>query len=339
MEILEGSAFLKSDLPSPVVTIGNFDGVHIGHQRIFQIVTGRAKELGGRSLCYTFQPHPQRVIAPDRCPPLLVTRRKKLELIAGQGIDIIVIEPFTSSFAQQTAAEFMSSILYSRLHPREVYVGHDFHFGKGREASFATLQESGENLGFRVSVIEEVMADSAEVSSSRIRRLIAEGKVEQASVLLGRAFSLEGPVIPGAARGRELGFATANLEVENEILPPDGVYAVFGRIAEPVRPSTKRSDGRPAAAPGPAQGRGVLAPGVANIGFAPTFGRRARTVEIHFLDWDRDQYGAHLEVLFLARLREERKFENREALVAQIRKDIEAARGVHSAQGWRVGQE
>ncbi len=336
MEIIEGSAFLKSDLASPIVTIGNFDGVHIGHQEIFRIVSARARELGGTSICYTFHPHPQKVISPDRCPPLLVTLRKKLELIAREGIDITVIERFTFRFAQQTAQEFMSNILQARIHPREVYVGHDFHFGKGREASFATLEETGGKLGFRVSVIEEVLAEGTEVSSSRIRRLIAEGKIEYASALLGRAFSLEGPVVPGAARGKELGFATANLEVENEILPPDGVYAVFGRIVGPNAPS---AEGTATSASVRPQARAALAPGVANIGFAPTFGRRTRTVEIHFLDWEGDHYGERLEVLMLARLREEKKFASRGALVEQIRKDIESARNVHEAQGWRVGIE
>jgi riboflavin kinase/FMN adenylyltransferase len=230
----------------------------------------------------------------------------------------------------------MSNILQARIQPREVYVGHDFHFGKGREASFGTLEETGGKLGFQVSVIEEVLAEGTEVSSSRIRGLIAEGKIEHASALLGRAFSLEGPVVPGAARGKELGFATANLAVENQILPPDGVYAVFGRIAGPGTPSAEETAPSPSVRP---QARAALSPGVANIGFAPTFGRRTRTVEIHFLDWDRDHYGERLEVLMLARLREERKFSDRGALAAQIRKDIQSARNVHEAQGWRVGLE
>ena len=136
MKICEGSSTISADLRSPVVTIGNFDGVHIGHQRIFQVVTARARDLDGTSVCYTFRPHPQKVLAPDRCPPLLVTHRKKLRLIEQSGIDFLVIEPFTPSFSQQTAAQFMKNVLYDLIRPVEVYVGHDFHFGKGREASF-----------------------------------------------------------------------------------------------------------------------------------------------------------------------------------------------------------
>jgi riboflavin kinase/FMN adenylyltransferase len=319
MEIVHGSANFPPGLPSPVVTIGNFDGVHVGHQKIFRTVIDRARALGGTSVCYTFDPHPQRVLAPDRCPPLIVTPRKKLALIGAEGIAITVVEAFTQAFSRQGAEEFIRHILFGRLHPVEVYVGHDFHFGKGREASFATLEDLGARLRLRVEVIEEVTIDGAEVSSSRIRRLVAAGQVEEAARLLGRAFTLEGLVEPGAGRGRAMGIATANLAIENELLPADGVYAIFGRLGE---------EGATAA-------EGVLIPGVANIGFAPSFGGTRRTVEAHLLDVDRDLYGLPLEILLLARLRDERKFPDAGSLVAQIRKDIEAARRVHAAHGRR----
>jgi len=319
MEIVHGSAQLPSGLPSPIVTIGNFDGVHIGHQKIFRTVIARARALGGTSICYTFDPHPQRVLAPDRRVPLIVTPRKKLALIGAEGIAITVLEPFTHEFSRQSAEEFIRNVLFDRLRPVEVYVGHDFHFGKGREASFATLAEVGARLRLRVEVIEEVTIDGAEVSSSRIRRLVSAGRVEEAARLLGRAFTLEGRVERGAGRGRGIGIATANLAVENELLPADGVYAIFGRIGEA----------------GAAAAEGALIPGVANIGFAPSFGGTRRAVEAHLFDVDRDLYGLPLEILLLARLRDERKFPDPGALVAQIRKDIEAARRVHAAQGLR----
>lgn len=334
MEIVEGSGSLRSPLRSPIVTIGNFDGVHLGHQKIFQTVTSRAHEVGGRSVCYTFEPHPQRIIAPDYCPPLLLTRRKKVELIAKAGIDVLIFEPFTREFSQQTAEEFLTGVLKGRLGPREVYVGHDFHFGKGRAASFANLQAMGEKLGFRVHVIEEVLADGEEVSSSRIRRLVAEGEVEEAAKLLGRGFTVEGKVIAGTSRGKSLGFATANVEVENEIMPADGVYAVFGRFGSPPEGEGREAGG---AAPVDPLAGGRLLAGVANIGFAPTFGPRRRILEVHFLeDVKGERYGRHVEVLFLARLREERKFPDGAALAAQIRRDVEAARRVHAENEWRA---
>lgn len=336
MEIVEGSASISHSLRSPIVTIGNFDGVHVGHQKIFQTVTRRAREVGGLSVCYTFEPHPQRIIAPDYCPPLLVTRRKKIELIARQGIEVLIVEPFTRAFSQQSAEQFMTDVLHARLGPREVYVGHDFHFGKGRAASFASLQSMGEKLGFGVHVIEEVLSEGEEVSSSRIRRLVAEGRVEEAAKLLGRAYTVEGKVVAGAARGESLGFATANIEVENELMPADGVYAVFGRLGECPERDPRKVAG--AAQADPLAGKRLLA-GVANIGFAPTFGERQRKLEVHFLDVEGDQYGSFVEALFLARLREERKFPDAAALVAQIRADVEAARRVHAENDWRARSE
>ncbi|OGP84015.1 MAG: riboflavin biosynthesis protein RibF [Deltaproteobacteria bacterium RBG_13_65_10] len=329
MEIVYGSKSFPSGLPSPVLTIGNFDGVHIGHQRIFRTVGEHARQLGGTSVCYTFDPHPQKILAPDRCPPLLVTPRKKLELIAREGIDVTLVERFTLAFSQQTAADFIRDILVERIRPVEVYVGHDFHFGKGREASFAALEEMGVRFGFRVTVIEEVRVGTDEVSSSLIRRLVADGRVEDAARLLGHAFTLEGRVVEGAGRGRGLGFATANLDVENEVKPADGVYAVFGRLRAGVEPGAGAAAAR----------EGNLTPGVANVGVVPTFGEKKRSVEVHLLDFDRDLYDDLVEVLFLARLREERKFSGPTALAAQIRKDVEQARAIHAANGWRVGKE
>ncbi len=313
MEIVRGSAQVPPGLPSPVVTIGNFDGVHIGHQKIFRTVIARARALGGTSLCYTFDPHPQRVLAPARCQPLNVTLRQKLALIAAEGMAVTVVEPFTPAFSRQSAEQFIRDVLYRRMRPVEVYVGHDFHFGKGREASFATLEDLGARLSFRVEVIDEVTLDGGEVSSSRIRRLVAAGQVEEAARLLGRPFMLEGRVERGAGRGRGMGIATANVAVENELLPADGVYAIFARLGEA------------AGAP-----EGALIPGVANIGFAPSFGGDRRTVEAHLFDVDRDLYDLPIEVRLLARLRDERKFPDTDSLVAQIRRDIEAARRIHA---------
>jgi riboflavin kinase/FMN adenylyltransferase len=321
MEIVHGSAHFPPGFASPVVTIGNFDGVHIGHQKIFRTVIARSLAVGGTSVCYTFDPHPQRVLAPERCPPLIVTLSQKLALIAAEGIAVTAVEPFTTEFSRQSAEQFIRDVLYGRLRPVEVYVGHDFHFGKGREASFARLEDLGARLSFRVQVIDEVTLDGAEVSSSRIRRLVAAGQLEEAERLLGRAFTLEGRVERGAGRGRGLGIATANVAVQNELLPADGVYAIFGRIGE----AAGSSPGAP----------GLLIPGVANIGFAPSFGGTRRTVEAHLFDVDRDLYGLSIEIQLLARLRDERKFPDAESLVAQIRSDIEAARQVHAAHAHR----
>ncbi|OGP18111.1 MAG: riboflavin biosynthesis protein RibF [Deltaproteobacteria bacterium GWC2_55_46] len=283
-----------------VVTLGNFDGVHLGHRKIIGKVRERAGRLGCLSAVYTFEPHPLKVVAPLRSPPLIIDTAKKAELVGALGIDYMVIARFTKEFASKHPREFVEEEI-KPLGAVEVWVGHDFSFGRGKAGTVDYLKKLGSELGFSVHVISAYMLGGEVVSSSRIRRLVSEGKVGEAARLLGCPFSIKGRVVRGKAIGKEIGFPTANLFVESELVPAGGVYAAFATVG----------------------GRRLKA--VLNIGTAPTFGGKKRCVEVHILGFRDDIYGKKVEVEFIRRLRGERAFASREALVRQIRKD--AARG------------
>jgi riboflavin kinase/FMN adenylyltransferase len=286
-----------------VVTIGNFDGVHLGHRAILNRVCHRARELDGQAVAITFDPHPLKVLRPELHLPLLTTPAQKLELLAAAGLEAVVVLPFTPAFAALPARDFVAQYFCERLRVREVVVGHDYSFGRGREGNIDLLKEMGRDHGFTVQVVWAVEVDGAVVSSSLIRALLCLGKVAEAAHLLGRPYATVGEVVPGKGRGaRLLQVPTANLRPENELLPATGIYAVRVR-----------------------RGPDTL-PGVANIGTCPTFDNSELSLEVHLLDFSGDLYGENLEVEFVARLREERRFPSFEALAAQIQADIAAAR-------------
>lgn len=290
--------------PAPVLTLGNFDGVHLGHQAILRRLVETAHSVGGSAVALTFQPHPTAVLAPARAPRLITDWRTRVHLIAAMGVDAIVVQHFTRAFAAISADDFVRRFLVDGLGVRAVVVGHRVSFGHGRAGGAETLRQLGARCGFAVEVIGPVEASGMLVSSSAVRQAISEGEFERARLLLGRTPSVAGRVIHGHHRGHALGFPTANLRIADLALPPDGVYAVR------------------------ALARGVPREGVANLGFNPTFEQHERSLEVHLFDLDENLYGQRIEVRFVRRLRGETRFPNVQALAAQIARDAAAARQV-----------
>jgi riboflavin kinase/FMN adenylyltransferase len=305
VKVIDGTDNIHERFPYPVLTIGNFDGVHLGHQAIFRMLIERAREKQGTSIVFTFIPHPLRVIAPERAPKLITTYKDKFQLIENAGIDIILCTNFTKEFANIPAEDFVTNFLCKILGIKEILIGSNYLFGKGRKGSPELLKELGKECGFSVTVVDEIKINNSVPSSSGIRTLIAKGKVDAASILLGRAYSVEGIVIEGAKRGKNiLNIPTANLLTANELLPKDGVYAVTVEV----------------------NGKKYL--GATNIGFNPTFGDKKFSFETHILDFNGELPGKTMKVSFIRRIRDEMKFANAEALAEQLRKDIENIRNV-----------
>jgi riboflavin kinase/FMN adenylyltransferase len=310
LEVVHGTAELRRALVRPVLTIGNFDGLHVGHRAILEIVTGRARALGGEAVVYTFEPHPRKVLQPDRAPKLLTTLSQKLEILEGLGVDVTILEPFDRDFAGVPPEEFVREYIHQRIGPVEVYVGYDFHYGRDREGSMRLLTETGPRLGFSVTIIPEVAVGDLDVNSTRIRELLGSGEVNEVRELLGRPFSVRGTVIEGDRRGRSLGFPTANLRPENELLPQNGVYAGMLRILDEKSGGTR-----------------ALLPAVTNVGTRPTFDdTQGLLAEAHVIDFDGDLYGRTIELGFEHRLRGERRFDGVEELKQQITRDVKQAR-------------
>jgi riboflavin kinase/FMN adenylyltransferase len=310
LRTIAGSEAIGQPLTRPVLTVGNFDGVHLGHRAIIDTVVQRAQALDGTAIVYTFDPHPRRILSPQSSPNLLATLDQKIELLEKAGVDVLIVEPFSLEFAKMPAEDFIRQNIHARIAPLEVYVGYDFHFGRDRKGSMRMLTEIGPLLGFSVTIIPEVTMEQGDVNSTRIRELLGEGRVETANAMLGRPYAVRGAVIRGDARGRELGFPTANLDPENEILPAHGVYA--GRVLF-------LDEGEPA--------RESVWPAVANVGTRPTFHAGGRVLaEAHLIDFDGDLYGRRMELAFVHRLRAERRFDGVDALRAQIRADVLEAR-------------
>jgi len=310
LELVRGTGALSRRIECPVLTIGNFDGVHLGHRSILDTVVARARSLGGESVLFTFDPHPRKILQPERAPSLLTTLEQKVELLEASGIDILIVEPFDLEFARTTPENFVREFIHRRIAPREVYVGYDFHFGKDREGSMRLLAETGPKLGFSVTIIPEITVTERSVNSTRIRSLLSAGQVEEARELLGRPFSVRGRVIEGMKRGREMGFPTANLAPENEILPNPGVYVCSVRFLDEGDPE-----------------KGKVYPAVTNLGYRPTFDdQRDLVAESHLLDFSGDLYGRKIDLAFLGLLRAEQKFESVDALRAQIGRDVDSLR-------------
>jgi riboflavin kinase/FMN adenylyltransferase len=284
-------------LVHPVIALGNFDGLHRGHLKIIERVKRGAAEHGGTPMAMTFDPHPPRVVRPDKAPPLLMTKAQRIEALHRAGVQCVAVVRFTKELSQWDADTFVRKVLVDWLHVSEVWVGANFLFGHERTGTFSVLRGLGQSYGFRADKIDPVRYKDFVVSSTRIRRLVAEARMDEAAALLGRAYYLDGTIVEGKRRGRELGFPTANLETQNELLPPNGVYATIMTID------------------------GVVHGGVTNIGMRPTFGETTPTIETHVLDYSGDLYGQTVRLAFVQRLRDERRFEDVDALRAQIDAD------------------
>jgi len=287
----------------PVLALGNFDGVHRGHRKILERVRRVAGERGATSVVMTFDPHPPRVVRPDKAPPLLMTKPQKLEAIADAGVQGAAIVRFSAELSHWDPETFVRAVLVDWLHVGEVWVGANFLFGHDRSGNFSMLRVLGGRYGFKAEKIDPVRYKDFVVSSTRVRRLVSEGRVDEAGALLGHQYCVDGVVMRGDQRGRTLGFPTANLCSENELLPPHGVYATTARVGHIVFPS------------------------VTNVGTRPTVDQSGRTViETHVFDLDRDLYGQSVRIGFVQRLRDERAFESLDALRAQIDADCRRAR-------------
>ena len=294
---------LIGPLRNPVLTIGNFDGVHKGHLALFDKVMERAKAINGQSVVMTFDPHPIKVMNPGNGPPLITPIEQKLELISKAGIDVIICLAFTPEFASMSAEDFVQDILMDRLGVREIVVGYDYTFGHMRQGDVSLLREMGDRLGFRVHLTGPIHLDDAVVSSTSIRELVQQGNLVDAKKFLGRDYQICGTVVKGKGRGgRLLGFPTANLKPVDELIPRRGVYAVTVRVDD----------------------KNYC--GVANIGYNPTFGDDALSVETHLLDFSENIVGRMIKVKFIQRLRDEKTFGDVKELSDRITQDIEQAR-------------
>lgn len=287
----------------PVLALGNFDGLHRGHLKIIERVGRVAAERGATSVVMTFDPHPPRVVRPDKAPPLLMTTAQRLEALERAGVEGVAVVRFTRELSQWDPETFVRTVLVEWLRVSEVWVGANFLFGHDRAGNFSLLRSLGTRYNFRAEKIDPVRYKDFVVSSTRIRRLISEGRVDEAGALLGHPYTIDGTVIEGDKRGRQIGFPTANLATENELVPPNGVYATAVRLD------------------------GVIYPSVTNVGVRPTFGGGGGTViETHLLDLDRDLYGRTLRLGFVQRVRDERRFDGVDLLKAQIGADVQKAR-------------
>lgn len=298
-----------------VVTVGTFDGVHRGHWAVLQEIRRRARATDRRSVLVTFDPHPLRIVRPQHAPPLLTTPVEKKEILAESGLDYAVFISFTETLSRYEPRRFVDEILVRRLGVEELVIGYDHGFGRDRSGDAGTLRAIGSEMGFAVDVVPPVETDGEPVSSSRIRRAIQEGRMQEARDCLGRPYSVRGVVVRGEGRGRQLGFPTANLQIgqADKLIPPPGIYAVRGVL------------------------RSGTHAGALHLGPRPTFRGSPPTVELHLLDFDQDLYGEEVRVDFVARLREVRPFDSVAALVEQMREDVEVARGILAAEAAPAG--
>ncbi len=304
--VLEGDPLGWSTPGPSAISIGVFDGVHRGHRTVIERLLRRAERDNLVPTVLTFHPHPLAVVAPERAPRLLTTVEQRIELLGGLGVEVVGVLPFDR--IRNTEPEiFARGVLAERLEARLVAVGTDFRFGHDRAGDVDTLRRVGEECGYEVATVELLNEDDQPISSTRIRRLVAEGRVGEAADILGRPHEVRGRVVAGDGRGRTIGVPTANLEVDPDVaLPGDGVYAAWAVVAGSVHPA------------------------VVNIGTRPTFDGEARIAEAHLLDFDGDLYGHPLALRFVSRLRGERRFDSVDELVAQIRADVNTAREVLS---------
>lgn len=305
MIVLRSTEETAKDFRGSFVTIGNFDGVHLSHRHICRKLAAAATEAGAKSLVITFDPHPKMILHPEIRPFFLITTlEEKLKLLEDCGIDAALIIPFSPEYAKTTAGEFVYETLGRKLAIKKIIIGHDYTFGRDKKGNDAYLISAGQELGFEVEVIDAFKAGEDIVSSTLIRHLIAQGEVAGAAKLLGRYYNVAGRVVTGFGRGIKLGFPTANIEPDKELLPPSGIYAAFAGV----------------------EGKKYMA--ALNIGTKPTFADYTFSFEVHLLDFSDDLRGKRLNTEFVEKLRDIVKFDNPEMLKRQIEADVEKARGI-----------
>lgn len=286
-----------------VVTIGTFDGVHLGHQQIIRQLCAEAKAKGGESVLISFYPHPRKIVQPERYIPELTTLEERIELLKQQGLDNLVVVPFNKEFSQQTAQQYIKNFLVDRFHPSLIIIGYDHKFGNNREGDYRLLEKMGEEYHYSVKEIPQQLRNEVIVSSTKIREAIAIGDVEKANQLLGYSYFFRGYVVEGNKLGRKLGYPTANLQIQDadKLVPANGVYAVQAQV-----------EGEP----------GILK-GMMNIGTRPTVDGTTKTVEVNLFDFEEDIYNRHLKVFVKYHLRNEVKFDGLDKLIEQLHKDKE----------------
>jgi len=306
MEILRHIENRALSISRPILTLGNFDGIHLGHQALLRRAAEDARDQGGRSVVLTFEPHPLEVLAPERAPRLILTHKDKIRLLQSFAVDVVIIQIFNSSFASVEAEAFVRDYLVRRIGVHKMWVGKDLRFGKGRKGRVEDLLRWGVEAGFQVGVMGPIEIDGQRVSSSRIRDLIERGDVSRAGKHLGRYHFISGRVASGRGRGRQLGYPTANIIPRTEVVPLDGIYASI------LHAGAERW------------------PCVTSIGLNPTFGEGPRTIESYIFDFAGDLYGQAVKLLFVQRIREEKKFSSAELLVDQIKQDVRSAQEILS---------
>ena len=304
---------IEKDFPKlvrPVLTIGNFDGVHRGHQALFERVKEWAKEIEGQSVVMTFHPHPMVVLSPENRPQFITPYERKLQLIEDSGVDVTIVAPFDRDFARVSAPHFIEEFLVERIRVRAIVVGHDYRFGRNREGDTRLLKEMGKRFGFEVETVAGIEIDGILVSSTAIRKLIKDGDLQRANKLLGRPYEIRGKVIKGRDRGgRILGFPTANIQLGDQISPKFGVYVVEVDV------------------------NGTTYGGAANLGVNPTFGDNRVSLEVYILNFNRNIYGKTIVVRFLSRIRDETAFSSPKALKEQIQRDVEMVKSFFKCKG------
>ena len=310
MKIIRNLKDINIPYKRSVITIGNFDGVHLGHQALIHEVIDKADSISGTSVAITFEPHPIRVLNGSNHPPLITILEQKIELIERMDLDVLIVIPFTREFASLSPREFVEDILIRKLGMTAIVVGKDYSFGRNREGTVGLLKTFAELFDFELVIadwIGENRAPDGRISSTRIRNLVVDGEVDKAQPLLGRYYQVRGTVATGRDRGGKLlGFPTANINLQDELCPKTGVYAVTVECLS------------------------AIYDGVANIGYSPTFDDHIFTVEVHILDFNRNIYGDNIRVNFIKRIRDELKFSSVAELAEQIKEDVIEARGILS---------
>jgi riboflavin kinase/FMN adenylyltransferase len=286
-----------------VLTIGTFDGVHIGHKKIISRIEEIAREENGESILITFDPHPRIVLSNDDSVRLLTTLNEKTELLRANGIDNLVVAKFSRSFSEMTPEEYITDFLYKRFQPNVVVIGYDHKFGKNRAGDINFMKDKGAELGFRLEEIPKQQVDEMSVSSTKIRQALQEGNIQQANSLLGHAYTVEGTVVRGDGIGRQLGYPTANLQVDEpyKLIPADGVYAVRVNYQE------------------------TTYNGMLSIGIRPTFNGKMRTIEVNIFDFDQDIYGQKIKLAFVEKIRPEIEFADADELIKKMDEDRQSA--------------
>jgi riboflavin kinase/FMN adenylyltransferase len=313
VEIFEGYRALFRPLSAPALAIGNFDGVHRGHMALLEAARRNAEARDADAAVFTFEPHPAHYFAGEKAPGRLTSPARKQELLAAAGMSICIAQPFDEEFSKISAEEFHDQVLHRIIGCKHVIVGDDFGYGHGRKGTIETLRQAGDELGYSVEVIGEVQVDGERASSSRIRELLLSGDVTAAARMLDRWHDVDGAVVKGAGRGRELGIPTANVDVKASVLPAPGIYAVWFQPLDELQPPRM---------------------GAASLGTNPTFvADGALTLEVHVLDFEGDLYDRRVRVGFVERLRDEESYDSVDALMQQIHEDIRQCRNVLQRSG------